>query len=234
MPDGRVFNLSTDFISGKKLDAGNSGTTARLLSGLIAGHELYSTIDGDSSLRRRPMTRVSTPLAEMGAEVSTAEGGRLPMTIRGGNLKGIDYRLPVPSAQVKTTVLIAGLLAEGSTTVEEGIPTRDHTERMLRAMSASIHAEDGRITVEGGCAIQAVQVKVPALVRPWQMTLPRGSGGSASPRSRHQPSVPLMILLPRARLNRTTTSADPPAGSLIVISASSPATRLSTDRSRHG
>jgi 3-phosphoshikimate 1-carboxyvinyltransferase len=162
MPDGRVLNLATDFTSGKKLDAGNSGTTARLLSGLIAGHSLYSTIDGDRSLRRRPMTRVATPLAEMGAEVSTAEGGRLPMTIRGGDLKGIRYRLPVPSAQVKTTVLIAGLLAEGETTVEEDIPTRDHTERMLRAMSASIHADDGIITVEGGRALSAVQVKVPA------------------------------------------------------------------------
>ena len=91
MPDGRVLNLATDFTSGKTLDAGNSGTTARLLSGLIAGHSLYSTIDGDRSLRRRPMTRVTTPLAEMGAEVSTADGGRLPMTIRGGNLKGARY-----------------------------------------------------------------------------------------------------------------------------------------------
>ncbi len=162
MPDGRVLNLATDFTSGKKLDAGNSGTTARLLSGLIAGHSLYSTIDGDRSLRRRPMTRVTMPLAEMGAEVSTAEGGRLPMTIRGGNLKGIRYRLPVPSAQVKTTVLIAGLLAEGETTVEEGVPTRDHTERMLRAMSASIRTDDGSITVEGGRPLSAVHVKVPA------------------------------------------------------------------------
>ncbi len=162
MPDGRVLNLSTDFISGRKLDAGNSGTTARLLSGLIAGQPIHSTIDGDSSLRSRPMTRVATPLAEMGAQVSTADGGRLPMVIRGGNLKGITYRLPVPSAQIKSSVLIAGLQAEGVTTVEEQTPTRDHTERMLRAMQAGIHTEDGRVSVEGGHAIRAVHVKVPA------------------------------------------------------------------------
>ncbi|MFQ5511339.1 MAG: 3-phosphoshikimate 1-carboxyvinyltransferase [Candidatus Krumholzibacteriia bacterium] len=162
MPDGRVLNLSTRFTSGKVLDAGNSGTTARLMSGLIAGHPLYATIDGDASLRRRPMTRVASPLTEMGAEVSTAEGGRLPMTIRGGNLAGMTYRLPVPSAQVKTAVLIAGLLADGETTVEEGIATRDHTERMLRAMSASIRTADGCITVEGGKPLKAAHVKVPA------------------------------------------------------------------------
>ncbi len=161
MPDACTLVRSGSPVSGQTLDAGNSGTTARLLSGLIAGHAIDATIDGDDSLRRRPMDRVAEPLRRMGAEISTAGDGKLPMTIRGRGLTGISYRLPVPSAQVKSALLIAGLFAEGETVVTENFPSRDHTERLLRAMSAPIQTEDGVVSVRGSLPLKAVTVKVP-------------------------------------------------------------------------
>lgn len=144
------------------LNAENSGTTARLLSGLIAGHPITATIDGDASLRARPMTRIVEPLTKMGAHISTADHGRLPLTIDGGNLSGIRYTLPVASAQVKSAVLIAGLFANGTTRVVEPRFTRDHTERMLQAMSAAIERSDNTVSVIGRQRIRGIEIDIPS------------------------------------------------------------------------
>jgi 3-phosphoshikimate 1-carboxyvinyltransferase len=161
MPDGRTLVRSGPVVSGQSLYAGNSGTTARLLSGLVAGHAIDATIDGDDSLRLRPMDRVAGPLRRMGAEILTTPDGTLPMTIQGRGLSGVSHRLPIPSAQVKSAILIAGLFAKGETSIEESVPSRDHTERLLRAMSAPIRTEEGVITLKGPSSLKAVDVKVP-------------------------------------------------------------------------
>lgn len=141
------------------LDAGNSGTTARVLSGILAGQPFAAALTGDPSLRSRPMERVAEPLRRMGADVQTT-GGRLPMRVRGGDLRGIAFAPPVPSAQVKSAVLLAGLFADGETEVHEDVATRDHTERMLQAFGAAITTRPGRITVRRG-ALNASAVSVP-------------------------------------------------------------------------
>lgn len=128
------------------LDCENSGTTMRLLCGLLAGTGFEATLIGDPSLSRRPMERVAEPLRMMGARVET-EAGHPPVRISGGRLKGILYAPPVPSAQVKSAVLLAGLSAEGETVVQEAVPTRDHTERALRALGAAVRLEPGSIAV---------------------------------------------------------------------------------------
>jgi 3-phosphoshikimate 1-carboxyvinyltransferase len=144
------------------IDCGNSGTGARLLMGAVAGHTVSATIDGDSSLRSRPMGRVTTPLVQMGARF---EGERLPMTVHGGSLRAISYRLPVASAQVKSAILLAGLRAAGLTEVIEPEPTRDHTERMLRAFGVEVGVTDeadGRhIRLMGGQSLAATHITVP-------------------------------------------------------------------------
>jgi 3-phosphoshikimate 1-carboxyvinyltransferase len=131
------------------LDMGNSGTAARLLAGILATHPIFAVLTGDSSLRRRPMARVTTPLAQTGASFAGREGGRLPIAITGtGRAMPIDYRMPVASAQVKSAILLAGLNARGTTRVEEPVPTRDHTENMLRHFGADVRVEQdgsGRI-----------------------------------------------------------------------------------------
>lgn len=124
--------------SRRELDAENSGTTIRMLSGILAGQSFPTTITGDESLRRRPMRRVIDPLTQMGAEIRSEDGGRAPLVIRGGRLRAIDYTSPVPSAQVKSAILLAGLYAEGSTSVTEAVRTRDHTELALREFGARI------------------------------------------------------------------------------------------------
>lgn len=120
------------------LECGRSGTTMRLGAGLLAGARFHSTLTGDPQLLRRPMDRVAQPLRLMGAGVELSDGGLPPVTVRGGDLRGIDYVVPVASAQVKSAVLLAGLQASGTTTVTEPVPTRDHTERLLMAMGAKI------------------------------------------------------------------------------------------------
>jgi 3-phosphoshikimate 1-carboxyvinyltransferase len=160
MPDGRVLVLAKELHTSATLDAGNSGTTARLLSGILAGHDIETTIDGDDSLRRRPMQRIAQPLTQMGATITTSDG-HLPMTIHGGHLRGTRYRPPAASAQVKSAILLAGLFAEGSTVVEEPLATRDHTERMLRTMGVPVESEGGTITLHGPASPRAVQIKVP-------------------------------------------------------------------------
>jgi len=132
------------------LDMGNSGTGTRLLAGLLAGRSMTVTMIGDDSLSRRPMGRIAAPLAQMGAQIElTGEKGTLPMTIRGAQLKGIRYELPMASAQVKSCVLLAGLFAEGKTTVVEPRPTRDHTEKLFQALEIPIDVSGLEISVQG-------------------------------------------------------------------------------------
>ena len=143
------------------LDCGNSGTTMRLMAGVLAGQPFQSILSGDESLRSRPMKRVLEPLHQMHAQVSSREGGLAPLVIRGGKLRGIRYRLPVASAQVKSCVLLAGLYASGPTTVEDPEPTRDHTERMLEAMGADIRREGPAIRINPGATLHAMSMRVP-------------------------------------------------------------------------
>jgi 3-phosphoshikimate 1-carboxyvinyltransferase len=143
------------------LFAGNSATTVRLLAGALSGESFESIIDGDPSLRKRPMRRIVGPLTTMGANIQAREGEFAPLRIRGGSLRGITYELPVASAQVKTAILLAGLRATGRTTVREGTQSRDHTERMLRAMGAMVHEKEGRVTVEGGSRLEGIEIDVP-------------------------------------------------------------------------
>jgi len=145
------------------LDCGNSGTAMRLLAGVLAGQAFDTTLTGDASLSRRPMRRVTEPLARMGAIIETGEGGVPPLRIRGGHaLQGIEYTLPVASAQVKSALLLAGLYAQGETVVAEPKPTRDYTERMLAACGWPIAFEPGRAELTGGHALRAVDIDVPA------------------------------------------------------------------------
>lgn len=145
------------------LDLGNSGTSMRLLAGLLAGQGFDLELTGDASLLRRPMGRVTEPLGLMGVRVATAPQGRPPLRIHaGGPLRGIDYHLPVASAQVKSCLLLAGLYAEGTTCVTEPAPTRDHTERMLGGFGYSLKREGYRICLEGGGHLMGTDVDVPA------------------------------------------------------------------------
>ncbi|MFN3229371.1 MAG: 3-phosphoshikimate 1-carboxyvinyltransferase [Asticcacaulis sp.] len=133
------------------VDCGNAGTGVRLLMGAAAGYDLRVTFDGDSSLRKRPMGRVTEPLEAMGARFETQPGGRVPLTLTGGSLRGIRYTLPMASAQVKSAVLLAGLNADGPTEVVEPEPSRDHTELMLKAFGADLRVET---TEDGGRIIR--------------------------------------------------------------------------------
>jgi 3-phosphoshikimate 1-carboxyvinyltransferase len=135
--------------SRRTLDAENSGTTMRLMSGILAGQPFTSKITGDKSLVRRPMRRVVEPLRQMGAEIEARDGEFAPLEIRGGNLHAIDYAMPVPSAQVKSAVLLAGLFAAGTTSVTEPVRTRDHTERALAEFGARIEKESRTVRVHG-------------------------------------------------------------------------------------
>lgn len=149
------------------LDMGNSGTAARLLSGILSSHQMNSVMTGDASLRSRPMRRVMDPLSKNGSEFLSREGGRLPMAVRGnGQAKPLEYRLPVASAQVKSAVLLAGLNAVGRTVVEEPVATRDHTENMLRHFGVDVDvsvldAGGRRIELTGPVKLTARDVTVP-------------------------------------------------------------------------
>ncbi|HET6628827.1 MAG TPA: 3-phosphoshikimate 1-carboxyvinyltransferase [Woeseiaceae bacterium] len=148
--------------SAQDLDLGNSGTGLRLLTGLLCAQDFDSVLTGDDSLRRRPMQRIVTPLEHMGARIES-RNGTPPLTVRGKRrLAGIAYELPVASAQVKSAILLAALYAAGDTCVGEPAPTRDHTERLLRAMGADIEWSEGRVRIRGGQALHARDVQVPA------------------------------------------------------------------------
>jgi 3-phosphoshikimate 1-carboxyvinyltransferase len=144
------------------LDAGNSGSTIRMLSGMLAGQSFRSLIFGDESLSRRPMQRIMRPLAEMGAAIRAREDKFPPLEISGAELRPIDYVLPVPSAQVKTCVLFAGLFAEGKTSVTEPVRSRDHTEIALREFGAEVAVERRKITVTGRPRLSARELEVPS------------------------------------------------------------------------
>jgi 3-phosphoshikimate 1-carboxyvinyltransferase len=133
----------------RTLDAENSGTTIRLLSGILSGQQFTTRITGDNSLQKRPMKRVVTPLRQMGADIRAKDDNFPPLEIHGGKLKGIHYEMPMASAQVKSAVLLAGLYAEGETTVTEPAKTRDHTELALEEFGASIHRKGRAITIQG-------------------------------------------------------------------------------------
>jgi 3-phosphoshikimate 1-carboxyvinyltransferase len=143
------------------LDCGNSGTTMRLLAGVVAAHPFSTTLHGDRSLTRRPMRRIIGPLTAMGARIEAAEGHRPPLQIHGAGLHGIDFVPEVPSAQVKSAVLLAGLQAQGESTVAEATPTRDHTERALTAFGAKVERAGGIITVRGGQTLRSLDARIP-------------------------------------------------------------------------
>ncbi|MCX8008016.1 MAG: 3-phosphoshikimate 1-carboxyvinyltransferase [Coriobacteriia bacterium] len=145
------------------VDCGNSGTTARLLAGALAGYPVCVTLVGDESLSRRPMHRVADPLTRMGARFDLAERGTLPMTIHGGPLAAAEHELPVASAQVKSALLLAGLRASGQTVVREPAPSRDHTERMLPAFGVDLRRDDPcTVSVTGPQELHATSLAVPA------------------------------------------------------------------------
>ena len=144
------------------IDLGNSGTSMRLLTGLLAGQRFDCTLVGDASLNRRPMRRVTEPLSLMGATVETAGDGTPPLVLRRvSGLTPVDYASPLPSAQVKSCLLLAGLYANGRTCVTEPVPTRDHTERMLAAFGVPVGREGPRICVEGGARLSGTDIDVP-------------------------------------------------------------------------
>ncbi|MRX70988.1 3-phosphoshikimate 1-carboxyvinyltransferase [Bacillus lacus] len=144
------------------LDVGNSGTTIRLIMGILAGTSFESNLAGDESISKRPMSRVTKPLTEMGASIVGRENGNYtPLTISGGHLKGIEYKSEVASAQVKSAILLAGLSGEGMTTVEEPHKSRDHTERMLRAFGVEVEEEKTTASIRGGQTLTAADINVP-------------------------------------------------------------------------
>jgi 3-phosphoshikimate 1-carboxyvinyltransferase len=146
----------------RALDAENSGSTMRMLAGVLAGQRFKSKITGDASLRKRPMRRVIEPLRQMGAEIRSHEGDRAPLEIHGGQLRAIDYTTPTPSAQVKSAVLLAGLYADGITTARESIQTRDHTEVALREFGAAIDGGRGEVRIHPRPKLTARQLTVPS------------------------------------------------------------------------
>lgn len=144
------------------LDVGNSGTTIRLMLGILAGQDFEATLAGDSSIAKRPMTRVVNPLRQLGANIEGKNNGEFtPLTIRGGKLEGITYELPMASAQVKSAVLLAGLQAEGETVVIEPTRTRDHTERMIGEFGGQIERDKNTIKVKGSQSLTATHIDVP-------------------------------------------------------------------------
>ena len=145
----------------RTLDAQNSGTTMRMLTGILAGQEFKSTLDGDASLRRRPMRRVMDPLAKMGARIEAREGGFAPLKIEGTRLSSINYTLPVASAQVKSAVLLAGMFADGVTSVTEPVRTRDHTELALAEFGARVEHEGRTIRIHGRPELKGRKLRVP-------------------------------------------------------------------------
>jgi len=143
------------------LDCGNSGSTIRMLSGVLAGQKFTSELTGDDSLRRRPMARIMKPLEMMGATITSGKDGRPPLRVSGGRLKAIDYKMPVASAQVKTSLLFAGLYAEGTTRVVEPIQTRDHGEHALEAFGAQLERRMKDVSIAGGQKLQAIEATIP-------------------------------------------------------------------------
>jgi 3-phosphoshikimate 1-carboxyvinyltransferase len=179
-----------------RLDCGNSGSTIRMLSGILAGQEFTSELAGDESLSRRPMARIIQPLEMMGAKIEASDGGRPPLRLTGARLKPIDYKLPVASAQVKTSLLFAGLYGDGTTRIEEPIQTRDHGELALQAFGAQIDRRMREVNIEGGQKLRGIEATVPGDISSAAFFL---CAAGLFPNS--QLSVPGLLLNPtRARL----------------------------------
>jgi 3-phosphoshikimate 1-carboxyvinyltransferase len=142
------------------LDCGNSGSTMRMLAGILAGQAFSCEMNGDESLSRRPMARIIAPLEQMGARIDSREG-KPPLRITGGHLRNLEYRMPVPSAQVKSAILFAGLFAQGTTRVEESVRTRDHSEIALRAFGAQLQCKPGQIGISGGQRLHGIRAAIP-------------------------------------------------------------------------
>lgn len=177
------------------LDMGNSGTAMRLMAGILAAQPFDADLIGDASLMRRPMQRIVEPLNAMGASVGAADGGRPPLHVRGGRkLRGMHYALPVPSAQVKSAILLAGLYAAGETAVTEPAPTRDHTERMLRAFGYNVETAGATVRLRGGGRLRAATLQVPEDISSAAFFL---VGAAIAPGSQ--------LLLPAVGLNPTRT-----------------------------
>jgi 3-phosphoshikimate 1-carboxyvinyltransferase len=155
--EGRAGRLSQP---AEALDCGNSGSTMRMLAGILAGQPFTCEMTGDESLSQRPMARVIAPLEQMGAHIESRDG-KPPLQVSGGSLRSMEYRMPVPSAQVKSAVLFAGLFAEGTTWVEESIRTRDHSEIALRAFGAQLECQHGRVGIHGGQSLHGIQAAIP-------------------------------------------------------------------------
>jgi 3-phosphoshikimate 1-carboxyvinyltransferase len=186
------------------LDMGNSGTSTRLLMGLVASHPITATFTGDASLSRRPMGRVVEPLSRMGASFATAPGGRLPATLTGAcPALPIRYALPVASAQVKSAVLLAGLNTPGRTTVVERVPTRDHSERMLRGFGAAIDVED---TPDG----RAISIAGEAELRPQTITVPGDPSSAAFP-------LVAALVVPGSRVTIANVGLNPTRDGLVRV-----------------
>lgn len=165
--DGETVKITGRGLYGLKepadvLDCGNSGTTIRLITGLLSGQSFFSVVTGDQYLRKRPMKRVVEPLTLMGARISGRKGGTLaPLAIDGGSLQGIAYQSPVSSAQIKSSIMLAGLYAAGETSVSEPSLSRDHSERMFKLFGASLVRGDKSVTVRGGVELTGQEVTVP-------------------------------------------------------------------------
>ena len=165
--DGETINITGCGLRGLKepgdvLDCGNSGTTIRLITGLLSGQSFFSVVTGDKYLRKRPMKRVVEPLSLMGARISGRQGGTLaPLAILGGPLTGINYQSPVSSAQIKSSIMLAGLYADGETHISEPSLSRDHSERMFTLFGASLVRNDSGVSVFGGVELTAQEVTVP-------------------------------------------------------------------------
>lgn len=143
------------------LNAGNSGTTMRVLSGILAGQNFTTVLDGDKSLLVRPMKRVIEPLSLMGVDIKGSLSGNPPLVIKGGAVKPINYKMPIPSAQIKSALLFAGLYADGTTAIEEAFKSRDHTERMLKYFGAKIKVDGIKVSITGGSELEGCPVEVP-------------------------------------------------------------------------
>ena len=162
-PRLRVGGVGLRGAAAAAIDVGNAGTLLRLLPGWLAGQEAGEwTLDGDDSIRRRPVDRIAKPLAAMGAQISCRKGRFTPVAIEAAPLQGIEYELPVASAQVKSCLLFAGLLAEGETRIVEPLPTRDHSERMLAAAGAEVERADGVVSVRPAALLEPGEIAVPA------------------------------------------------------------------------
>jgi 3-phosphoshikimate 1-carboxyvinyltransferase len=198
------------------IDCQGSGTTMRLLAGILAGQSFTSTLDGHAGLRRRPMERVAVPLREMGAAVET-HSGRPPLTIAGGNLHGIDYHLPVASAQVKSAILLAGLYAEGQTTIRQPSPARDHTERMLRAQGAQLELRDHTITLTPS----------PQPLTPCFLTIPADFSSAAFP-------LVAALIVPNADLHLEAIGVNPTRTGLLDVLRRMGAEIICTNQSEQG